>query len=142
MRAELSLSQFRDQLRQLYRQLSRQDDLNINDPQSPSRQLHDLLFGGITPLLESEQVSTLLIAADRGLQAVPFAALSDGTAFFGERFAFSLTPSLALTDLGMSNPTGRRLLALGASEFEGWRPCRWCRRNSIRSVSPAARTRI
>ena len=64
VRAELSLSQFRDQLRQLYRQLSRQDDLNINDPQSPSRQLHALLFGGITPLLE-EQISTLLIATDR-----------------------------------------------------------------------------
>ena len=63
----------------------------------------------------ASKISTLLIAADRGLQAVPFAALSDGQAFFGERFAFSLTPSLALTDLGVSNPIGRRLLALGAS---------------------------
>ena len=119
IRAELSLAQFRDQLKQLYRQLSRQDDLKVNDPQSPTRQLHNLLFGGIEPLLQREQISTLLIAADRGLQAVPFAALSDGNAFFGDRFAFSLTPSLALTDLGLSNPTGRRLLALGASEFEG-----------------------
>jgi len=119
IRAELSLAQFRDQLKQLYRQLSRQDDLKVNDPQSSTRQLHNLLFGGITPLLQREQISTLLIAADRGLQAVPFAALSDGNAFFGDRFAFSLTPSLALTDLGVSNPTGRRLLALGASEFEG-----------------------
>jgi CHAT domain-containing protein len=119
IRAELSLAQFRDQLKQLYRQLSRQDDLKVNDPQSPTRQLHNLLFGGITPLLQRAQISTLLIAADRGLQAVPFAALSDGNAFFGDRFAFSLTPSLALTDLGVSNSTGRRLLALGASEFEG-----------------------
>ena len=119
IRAELSLAQFRDQLKQLYRQLSRQDDLKVNDPQSPTRQLHSLLFGVIEPLLQRKQISTLLIAADRGLQAVPFAALSDGNAFFGDRFAFSLTPSLALTDLGVSNPTGRRLLALGASEFEG-----------------------
>ena len=119
VRAELALSRFRDQLRQLYRQLSRQDDLNTNDPQSPSRQLYDLIFRGITPLLQREQISTLLIAADRGLQAVPFASLSDGQAFFGERFAFSLTPSLALTDLGVSNTTGSRLLAFGASEFEG-----------------------
>ena len=119
IRAELSLAQFRDQLKQLYRQLSRQDDLKVNDRQSPTRQLHNLLFGGITPLLQRAQISTLLIAADRGLQAVPFAALSDGNAFFGDRFAFSLTPSLALTDLGVSYPTGRRLLALGASEFEG-----------------------
>ena len=42
----------------------------------------------------ANKVGTLLIAADRGLQAVPFAALSDGQAFFGERFAFSLTRSL------------------------------------------------
>ena len=119
IRSELSLAQFRDQLKQLYRQLSRQDDLKVNDPQSPTRKLHNLLFGGITPLLQRAQISTLLVAADRGLQAVPFAALSDGNAFFGDRFAFSLTPSLALTDLGVSNPTGRRLLALGASEFEG-----------------------
>ena len=119
IRAELSLAQFRDQLKQLYRQLSRQDDLKVNDPQSPTRKLHNLLFGGITPLLQRAQISTLLVAADRGLQAVPFAALSDGNAFFGDRFAFSLTPSLALTDLGVSYPTGRRLLALGASEFEG-----------------------
>ena len=122
IRAELSLAQFRDQLKQLYRQLSRQDDLKVNDPQSPTRQLHNLLFGGIKPLLQRAQISTLLIAADRGLQAVPFAALSDGNAFFGDRFAFSLTPSLALTDLGVSNPTGRRLLALGASECDGLAP--------------------
>ena len=119
IRSELSLAQFRDQLKQLYRQLSRQDDLKVNDPQSPTRKLHNLLFGGITPLLQRAQISTLLVAADRGLQAVPFAALSDGNAFFGDRFAFSRTPSLALTDLGVSYPTGRRLLALGASEFEG-----------------------
>ena len=73
----------------------------------------------MTTILQREKITTLLIAADRGLQAVPFAALSDGRRYFGDRYAFSITPSLALTDLGTSGDPGQRLLALGASEFKG-----------------------
>ena len=119
VRVELTTAKFRSQLRDLYVQLSRQDSLNVDDPQSPSRQLHALLFESLTPILQRENVSTLLIAADRGLQAVPFAALSDGQSYFGERYAFSITPSLALTDLSTSGDPGQRRLALGASEFKG-----------------------
>ncbi|MFL0789317.1 MAG: CHAT domain-containing protein, partial [Prochlorococcus sp.] len=119
-RVEVSMQNFSMQLRDLFRQLSRQDRLDLTDPASPSRSLHQLLFGSITPSLEKHQVSTLLIAADRGLQAVPFAALSDGQRYFGDRYAFAITPSLALTDLKTSSTTtGSRLLALGASEFDG-----------------------
>ncbi len=119
IRVELTTSAFRNQLRDLYVQLSRQDSLNVDDPQSPSRQLYALLFESLTPILQRENITTLLIAADRGLQAVPFAALSDGQRYFGDRFAFSITPSLALTDLSTSADPGRRRLALGASEFKG-----------------------
>ena len=119
VRVELTTAKFRNQLRDLYVQLSRQDSLNVDDPQSPSRQLHALLFESLTPILQRENVSTLLIAADRGLQAVPFAALSDGQRYFGDRYAFSITPSLALTDLSTSGDPGQRRLALGASEFKG-----------------------
>ena len=119
VRVELTTAKFRNQLRDLYVQLSRQDSLNVDDPQSPSRQLHALLFESLTPILQRENVTTLLIAADRGLQAVPFAALSDGQRYFGDRYAFSITPSLALTDLSTSADPGQRRLALGASEFKG-----------------------
>ena len=119
VRVELTVKEFRNQLRNLYVQLSRQDSLKVDDPQSPSRQLHALLFESLTPILQREKVSTLLIAADRGLQAVPFAALSDGQRYFGDRYAFSITPSLALTDLGTAGDPGERRLALGASEFKG-----------------------
>ena len=119
VRVELTIKEFRNQLRNLYVQLSRQDSLQVDDPQSPSRQLYALLFESLTPILQREKVSTLLIAADRGLQAVPFAALSDGQRYFGDRYAFSITPSLALTDLGTSGDPGQRRLALGASEFKG-----------------------
>ena len=77
------------------------------------------MFESLTTILQREKITTLLIAADRGLQAVPFAALSDGRRYFGDRYAFSITPSLALTDLGTSGDPGQRLLALGASEFKG-----------------------
>ena len=100
-------------------QLSRQESLKVDDPQSPSRQLYALLIGSLTTILQQEKITTLLIAADRGLQAVPFAALSDGKRYFGDRYAFSITPSLALTDLSTSGDPGQRLLALGASEFKG-----------------------
>ena len=118
IRVELSSQNFRKQLRSLYRQLSRQDPLRTDDPSSPSRQLHDLFFGALTPFLVEQRITTLLIAADRGLQAVPFAALHDGETFFGVRYAFSITPSLALTDFSVSGQPGRRLLAFGASEFK------------------------
>ena len=118
IRVELSSQNFREQLRSLYRQLSRQDPLRTDDPSSPSRQLHDLFFGALTPFLAEQKITTLLIAADRGLQAVPFAALHDGESFFGVRYAFSITPSLALTKFTVSGQPGRRLLAFGASQFK------------------------
>jgi CHAT domain-containing protein len=119
VRVELTTKEFRNQLRNLYVQLSRQDSLKVDDSQSPSRQLHALLFESLMPILQREKVTTLLISADRGLQAVPFAALSDGQRYFGDRYAFSITPSLALTDLSTSGDSGQRRLAMGASEFKG-----------------------
>ena len=118
-RVELSSKVFRDQLRQLYMQLSRLESLNVEEPQSPSRQIYSLLFSGMGPYLEKEKITTLLIAADRGLQAVPFAALHNGRRFLGDRFAFAITPSLALTDFRPKSIADDRIIALGASEFNG-----------------------
>ena len=118
-RVELSSGVFRDQLRQLYMQLSRLESLKVEDPESASRQIHALIFGGLKPVLEAKNVTTLLIAADRGLQAVPFAALHDGEQFFGDRYAFAITPSLALTEFETKSQTQGKILALGASQFDG-----------------------
>lgn len=122
-RVELDSKQFRVLLRKLYTSLSTQQDLRVTDPNSASRRLFDLLISPVLPLIEDQNITTLLISADRGLQGVPFSALSDGQKFFGGRFAFSLTPSLALTDFNNSDlEQGDRLLALGASEFIGLSP--------------------
>lgn len=122
-RVELSKATFAEQLRQLYTSLSRQDSLDVANPQAPSRQLHNTLLGPIAPLLQAEGVTTLLIAADRGLQAVPFAALHDGSRYLGDRYAFAITPSLALTNLSAdAERRGQTLLAAGASSFDGLAP--------------------
>ena len=122
-RVEINSKQFRVLLRKLYTSLSTQQDLRISDPNSASRRLFDLLISPVLPLIEEQKITTLLIAADRGLQGVPFSALSDGEQFFGGRFAFSLTPSLALTNFNKSDlKEGDRLLALGVSEFTGLSP--------------------
>ena len=94
----------------------------MENPASPARQLHALLVAPLQEALQAQQIQTLLIAADQGLQAVPFAALSDGTAFFGDRYAFGLTPSLALTSLAPARSASLRRLALGASHFDGLAP--------------------
>lgn len=123
-RIELSKKVFSEQLKQLYTSLSRQDSLDVANPKAPARQLFNTLIAPIAPLLESRGVTTLLIAADRGLQPVPFAALHDGRRYFGDRYAFAITPSLALTNLrtGASDPLGQTLLAAGASTFDGLAP--------------------
>ncbi len=121
-RVELSRERFGEQLRALYRQLARLEPLGVDDPTSPSRQLHRAIIGPVAAELERRGITTLVIVADRGLQALPFAALHDGTTYFGDRYGFSLTPSLSLTSLGPPRRTRGRVLAAGASEFESLSP--------------------
>jgi len=118
-RSAVTTADFASLLRQLYSQLSRQEPMNVDDPQSPARQLYRLLFEPLAADLQRLGVTTLLISADQGLQAVPFAALHDGHTFLGERLAFSLTPSLALTPLSLPVRGPQRQVAVGASQFDG-----------------------
>ena len=110
------------ELRKLYSQLSRQEPLDVGNPESPARQLYRLLITPIEPELKSRGINNLLIAADPGLQAIPFAALHDGTSYLGLRYGFSVTPSLALTAMAPSTATHARKVALGASKFQGLAP--------------------
>jgi CHAT domain-containing protein len=121
-RVEVNRQRFAGLLKALYRQLSRQEQMAVENPSSPTRQLNALLLQPLQEALQAQQIQTLLIAADQGLQAVPFAALSDGSAYFGDRYAFGLTPSLALTPLAPAPSASQRQLALGASQFESLAP--------------------
>jgi CHAT domain-containing protein len=121
-RVEVSKKEFATLLKQLYTQLSRQEPLNTTDPASASRRLHALLVAPITSALQQRGITTLLISADRGLQGVPFAALHDGRRYFGDAYAFSLTPSLALTSMDPPQRATGRLLAAGSAVFDGLAP--------------------
>ena len=121
-RVEISKKRFSEQLRELYSNLSRQDPVDHTNSKSAARQLFNQLIGPIANQLKAKGATTLLISADRGLQAIPFAALHDGSQYFGERFGFSITPSLALTNLGTSGAGEKTMLVAGASQFEGLAP--------------------
>ncbi|MEA5389835.1 CHAT domain-containing protein [Cyanobium gracile UHCC 0139] len=121
-RVELSRERFGDQLRALYRQLARLEPLQVDNPDAPSRQIHRAVIEPIAAELRAKGITTLVIVADRGLQGLPFAALHDGTSYFGDRYGFSITPSLNLTSFGPPRQTRGRVLAAGASEFEALSP--------------------
>jgi autotransporter-associated beta strand protein len=121
-RVEVSKKLFSEQLRDLYGRLSRQESLDPANPKAAARQLFNQLIGPIIPQLQAKGVTTLLIAADRGLQAIPFAALHDGSQYFGDRYSFSITPSLALTNLSAPEAVDKVLLLAGASMFDGLAP--------------------
>ncbi|MFM7548001.1 MAG: CHAT domain-containing protein [Cyanobacteriota bacterium] len=122
-RREVSIQGFNQLLRRFYAELAAQASLQLSEPGSPARELHSILLQPVAEKLRQLGVTTLLISADAGLQAVPFAALHDGQTFFGERFGFALTPALGLTRLALSPQTpNAQLLAAGASQFQGLSP--------------------
>ncbi|MEB3332136.1 MAG: CHAT domain-containing protein [Synechococcaceae cyanobacterium] len=117
-RVDVQTTNLASLLRALYDQIGTQKPVDAGDTQSPGRQLHALLIEPLAADLQRLGVTTLLIATDPTLQAVPFAALSDGRRFFGEAFAFSLTPSIRLTPLDSPETRGtQRTLVAGASRF-------------------------
>jgi CHAT domain-containing protein len=122
LRVPLKVADFRDSLQKLYGALSRQEPLLVGDPNSPSRNLYRQLFAALQPTLQQQKVTTLLLSADQGLQAIPYAALHDGEQFLGERYGIAITPSLTLTNLQAPLGPGGELLALGASQFDGLAP--------------------
>ncbi|MEI6830381.1 MAG: CHAT domain-containing protein [Synechococcaceae cyanobacterium ELA445] len=122
-RVQLSVPQFVALLKDLYVRLARFEPLDVANPASASRRLHALLIAPIEPELRRLGITTLLVSVDAGLQALPLAALHDGTAYFGQTYAFSLTPSLGLMVKDLPRPeAAQRVLSMGASEFQGLAP--------------------
>jgi CHAT domain-containing protein len=117
-RVDVETATLRDLLVKFYSQLATQEVFDLADPKLPARQLHALLIAPIAADLQRLGITTLLISTDTTLQAIPFAALTDGQRYFGQQYAFSLTPSLRLTPLQPPDTRGRlRTLVAGASKF-------------------------
>ena len=89
-RSEIDPKRFARLLSQFYSQVASLRTINTSDETSPSRQLYSLLFGPLHESFHKQKITTLLISANTGLQAVPFSALHDGEEWFGTRFSFSL----------------------------------------------------
>lgn len=122
-RVMISFEALRDQLRRLYGALARQEPMAVSDPSSSSRQLYRLLIEPLAPDLQRLSISTLILVPDSSLQAVPYAALHDGQQSFGERYSFSVTPSISLMQQSLEpNRAGPTQLAFGASQFQGLAP--------------------
>ncbi|WP_255002572.1 CHAT domain-containing protein [Cyanobium sp. HWJ4-Hawea] len=141
LRVEIRASEFRESLQKLYGAVARQEPLLVQDPQSPSRSLYRQIFAPLQPLLQEQKITTLLLSADQGLQAIPYPALHDGLQFLGERYGLALTPSLNLTNLRVPLGRGGGLLALGASQFDGLAPLALVP-EELRSIAAGQRANI
>ena len=122
-RTQINPKEFTRLLSQFYSEVSSLRLLKTSNASSPSRRLYDILIGPLHEEIRNRKITTLLISANTGLQAVPFAALHDGDEWFGTQYSYSLTPSLSLMKQGQGESTAmtRGLLA-GASQFDGLAP--------------------
>ena len=121
-RSTLDPQQFATTLRTFYGEVASLRPIETDQPTSPARRLHDLLIGPLEQELQERKITTLLISANPGLQAVPFAALHDGDTWFGSRFSFSLTPSLSLMPKQEGSRGETKALLAGATSFNGLAP--------------------
>jgi CHAT domain-containing protein len=109
--------QLKSTIRGFQRQLSRQE--LMNPTAGPAQELSRLLLQPLEVSLRSSGANALLLAADRGLQAIPYGALPFGGQALAERYALSISPSLGLLDLDAERgSTDGHLLAAGASRFQ------------------------
>ena len=103
----------------LYQQTSEAQSLNVEQQDSASRQLYDILIANIEKELQEGNITTLLISLDPELQRIPFAALHNGKQWLGMRYAFSITPSVSLMPRGAYQyPSKRNYLLAGSSNFK------------------------
>ena len=123
-RTELPLSEFSSLLRGFYGKLTSQRSIQPDSTSSESSRLYELFLKPLEEVLIKESISSVLVSADRGLQAIPFTALATEGSFAVNRISFSLTPSLALTDLSvpLNGYSRDQILIMGSSEFTGLAP--------------------
>jgi CHAT domain-containing protein len=102
--------------------------------------LSQILLGPAQSALEQLGVNSILLSLDRGLQGVPFSALPLQEATFGARYAYTITPSLFLTQLTPQphrKANGLRLLA-GTSQFSEGLPALPKARQELQAIADLA----
>ena len=71
---------------------------NRRDDRSSATRSYDLLLRPVLHSLNDAGVDTLVFVPDSELRLLPWAALFDGQAFVGERYAIAIVPGLELVD--------------------------------------------
>ena len=123
-RTELPVAEFATLLRGFYGKITSQRPLDPDRPSSEASRLYSLFLEPLQDVFSSEKISTVLVSADRGLQAIPFSALATRGDYAVENLSFSFTPSLSLTDLStpLANTDQDEILIMGSTEFSGLAP--------------------
>jgi len=118
-RVEVPEARLRRLIAQFQQQLSRMEEPGLEATGSAASQLSGLLLQPLLPTLRRDGINALLLSVDRGLQAVPYAALPVAPGvLLGDAYALTLTPSLGLTGLASSaEPTSGKMLLGGSSRF-------------------------
>ena len=118
-RVEVPEARLRRLIAQFQQQLSRMEEPGLEATGSAASQLSGLLLQPLLPALRRDGINALLLSVDRGLQAIPYAALPVAPGvLLGDAYALTLTPSLGLTGLASSaEPTTGKMLLGGSSRF-------------------------
>lgn len=87
-----------------------------HDYEAHGLRLYQWLIEPIIPVLEQENIDTLVMVPDGPLRTIPMSALYDGEQFMIERFAFATTPGLMLTDPQPLRRDNVETLAVGLTE--------------------------
>jgi CHAT domain-containing protein len=119
-RVDVPEVRLRSLIASLQQQLSRMEQPDLESPGNASTQLSQLLLQPLLPSLRKDGINALLLSVDRGLQAIPYAALPVAPGvLLGDAYALTLTPSLGLTNLAAtaSFPGPGRMLLGGSSRF-------------------------
>ncbi len=78
--------------------------------------LYDWLVAPTVPLLETNNIKTIVFVPDGALRNIPLAAFYDGERFLIERFAIATTPGLNLTDPQPIAAENRQFLVNGLTD--------------------------
>ena len=118
-RVEVPEARLRKLIAQFQQQLSRMEEPGLEATGSAASQLSELLLQPLLPTLRRDGINALLLSVDRGLQAIPYAALPVAPGvLLGDAYALTLTPSLGLTGLASrAEPTTGKMLLGGSSRF-------------------------
>jgi len=91
----------------------------------PAQQLYNWMIEPISEVLQNQDINSLGFIMDSGLRTMPMATLHDGESYLINNYSLGVLPSFSLSNIDTTTTLNRqsfsqeRVLAMGASEFQG-----------------------